>query len=124
LMDIVPSNSPLMVTTMVNPVDISQVHVGMDAQVRLIGPNPRWNSPLPAKVVVVSADRLTNEKSGQSFYRVDLRIDPKDLKNLERTTKVTPGMTATGMIVTGKRTIMGFLISPVTDTLHHAFREQ
>jgi hypothetical protein len=37
---------------------------------------------------------------------------------------VTPGMTATGMIVTGKRTIMGFLISPVTDTLHHAFREQ
>lgn len=124
LMDIVPSNSPLMVTTMVNPVDISQVHVGMDAQVRLIGPNPRWNSPLPAKVVVVSADRLTNEKSGQSFYRVDLRIDPKDLKNLERTTKVTPGMTAMGMIVTGKRTIMGFLISPVTDTLHHAFREQ
>jgi multidrug efflux pump subunit AcrA (membrane-fusion protein) len=123
-MEIVPSNSPLMVTAMVKPEDISQVHPGMNAKVRLVGPNPRWNSPLPAKVVVVSADRIVNEKTGMGFYRVDLRIDPKDMKDVEKNSRVTPGMTASAMIVTGDRTIMAFLISPVTDTLGHAFREQ
>ena len=124
LMDIVPSNSPLMVTVMVKPEDIDQVHVGMPAQVRLVGPNPRWNNAVPATVTVVSADRINNDKTGASFYRADLRIDPKDLRELEKKVKVTPGMTASAMIVTGQRTIMGFLISPMTDTLRHAFREQ
>lgn len=124
LMDIVPSNSPLMVSVMVKPEDIDQVHVGMDAQVRLVGPNPRWNSPLPAKVVVVSADRITTKEGGPPFFRVDLRIDPKDMKSLEKNVKVVPGMTASAMIVTGNRTLMGFLVSPISDTIHHAFREQ
>jgi HlyD family type I secretion membrane fusion protein len=124
LMEIVPSNSPLMVTVMVKPEQINDVHVGMDARVRLIGPNPRWTNPIPAKVVVVSADRLTNDKTGQAFYRADLRIDPKDLKDLQKNIKVVPGMTAAAQIVTGKRTIMGFLLTPITDTLHHAFREE
>lgn len=124
IMDIVPSNSPLIVTVLVKPEDIDQVHVGMDAQVRLVGPNPRWNSPVPAKVTVVSADRLTNKETGQAFFRADLRIDPKDLAGLEKNIKVVPGMSASAMIVTGNRTLMGFLIQPITDTLHHAFREQ
>jgi HlyD family type I secretion membrane fusion protein len=124
LMNIVPTDSPLMVTAMVKPQDISAVHVGMDAKVRLIGSNPRWDSPLPAKVTVVSADRIESDKGGPAYYRVDLRIDPKDLKDFEKNTKVTPGMAASAMIVTGKRTIMGFLITPITDTLHHAFREE
>ncbi|THD82121.1 MAG: HlyD family type I secretion periplasmic adaptor subunit [Phenylobacterium sp.] len=124
LMEIVPSDSPLRVTVMVKPEDIDQVHVGMKAQVRLIGPNPRWNSALPATVETVSADRITNDKTGASFYRADLGVDPKDFHGLEKNVKVVPGMNAAAMIVTGNRTLMGFLISPITDTMHHAFREQ
>jgi HlyD family type I secretion membrane fusion protein len=124
LMDIVPSNSALMVTVMVKPEDIDQVHVGMPANVRLVGPNPRWNNPLPATVAVVSADRITQKETGASFFRVDLRIDPKDLRGIEKNIKVVPGMTAAAQIVTGNRTLMGFLIQPVMDTVHHAFREQ
>lgn len=124
LMDIVPSTSPLMVTVAIKPEDIDQVHVGMKAQVRLVGPNPRWNSPLPATVAVVSADRITSKDQGPSFFRADLRIDPKDIVGLEKNVKVVPGMTASAMIVTGNRTLMGFLIQPITDTVHHAFHEQ
>jgi HlyD family type I secretion membrane fusion protein len=124
LMDIVPSNSPLMVTVMVKPEDIDQVHVGMPANVRLVGPNPRWNNPLPATVAVVSADRITQKETGASFFRVDLRIDPKDLRGLEKNIKVVPGMTAAAQIVTGNRTLMGYLIQPIMDTVHHAFHEQ
>jgi HlyD family type I secretion membrane fusion protein len=123
LMDIVPSNAPMMVTTYIKPQDIDQVHVGMPARVKIMGQGARWRDPLPATVAVVSADRVNNDKTGEAFYRADLRIDPKDLKALDGM-KLTPGMPAQAMIVTGKRTLMGFLISPITDTLGHAFHEQ
>jgi HlyD family type I secretion membrane fusion protein len=124
LMDVVPANAPLMVTAMIKPEDVDDVRVGMDARIRLSGLNQRWHNPLPAKVAVVSADKITNEKNGQSFYRVDLRVEPKELTNLKHGVQVTPGMPAQVMIVTGQRTLMGALISPITDTLQDALREQ
>jgi len=124
LMEIVPSNSPLTVTVMIKPEDIDKVHVGMDARVRLIGPNPRWANPIPAKVAVVSADRITQKEGGAAFFRADLHIDPKDLKAMEKNVKVQPGMTAQAQIVTGESTVMGSLMSPITDTMHHALRDQ
>ena len=124
LMDVVPANAPLMITAMIKPEDVDDVHVGMDARVRLSGLNQRWHSPLPAKVAVVSADRIDNERTGQSSYRVDLRIDPKELTKLKHGATITPGMPAQALIVAGKRTVMGSLISPITDTLHDALRDQ
>jgi HlyD family type I secretion membrane fusion protein len=124
LMDVVPDDSKLVVTTQVRPQDVDQVKVGMSANVRLSGLNQRWTSPVPAKVTTVSADRILNDKTGQSFFRVDLRIDPKDLRHLPKGLKLTPGMPADGIIVTGKRTVMSFLVSPLTDTIHDAFREE
>lgn len=123
LMDVVPDNAQLVVTTEVRPQDVDQVKVGMDAKVRMSGLNQRWTSPLPAKVVNVSADRIVNEKTGQGFFTADLRIDPKDLSHLPKGVKLSPGMPADAIIVTGKRTVMGFLVSPLTDTIHDAFRE-
>ncbi len=124
LMDIVPANAPLMITAMIKPEDVDDVHIGMTARVRLSGLNQRWHSPLPATVAVISADRIDNEKTGSSGYRVDLRIDPKDLANLKHGAQISPGMPAQALIVTGKRTVMGSLISPITDTLHDALRDQ
>jgi len=124
LMDVVPTGAPLVVTGRVKPTDIDKVKVGMPARVRLVGLNQRWNPPLPATVTVVSADVVTDREAGLSFYRVDLRIDPKDLTLLKSTPKLTPGMPADVQIVTGERTVMGYLISPITDTIEDAFREE
>jgi HlyD family type I secretion membrane fusion protein len=123
LMEIVPSNAPMMVTAMIRPEDVDNVRVGMKATVRLSGLNQRWQNPLPAKVAVVSADRITNEKSGASSYRVDLRIEPKDLADLKGKT-LQPGMPASASIVTGERTVLSFLVSPVVDTFKGAFSEE
>jgi HlyD family type I secretion membrane fusion protein len=124
MMDVVPSGVPLTVTAMIKPEDVDEVHLGMDAKVKLTGLNQRFNDSLDAKVSVVSADRITNEKSGQAFYRVDLRIPQTELKKLKKGVQMTPGMPAMALIVTGKRSVMSFIISPITDTLEDAFREQ
>jgi HlyD family type I secretion membrane fusion protein len=124
LMEVVPANAPIIVSAMVTPQDIDKVHVGMDAKVRLTGLNQRWHSPMAAKVVMVSPDKTVNERAGTSYYRADLRIDPKELTKLKKNTQITPGMPAQTQIVSGQKTVMGSLISPITDTVHDALHDQ
>jgi HlyD family type I secretion membrane fusion protein len=124
LMEVVPANAPIIVSAMVTLQDIDKIHVGMNAKVRFTGLNQRWHSPLPAKVVMVSPDKMVNDKANVSFYRADLRIDPKELTKLKKNTQITPGMPAQVMIVSGEKTVMESLISPITDTLHGALHDQ
>jgi membrane fusion protein, type I secretion system len=124
LMDVVPANSPVLVTATIPPQDIDKIRVGMDAKVRLTGLNYRWHAPMAAKVLMVSADKISNDRTGVSYYRADLRIDPIELTKLKKSTQITPGMPAQVQFVGGKRTIMGSLISPITDTLHGALQDQ
>lgn len=124
IMDVVPAAIPLTVTAMIKPEDVDEVHEGMKAKVKLTGLNQRFNDSLNATVAVVSKDRITNEKTGVASYRVDLSIPPTELKKLKRGVEMTPGMPAQALIVTGDRSVMSFLISPITDTLEDAFREE
>ncbi|WP_245620042.1 HlyD family type I secretion periplasmic adaptor subunit [Phenylobacterium immobile] len=124
LMEIVPANTPLIVSAMIRPDDVNEVRAGMDARVKLAGISARWTNPLPAKVMVVSADKIVNEEANSSGYRVDLRIDPKDLHMLKDGAELQPGLPVSVLIVTGKQTIMSYLISPIIDTFHDAFRER
>ena len=124
IMDVVPSGVPLTVTAMIKPEDVDSVREGMPAKVRLTGLNQRFNDALDAKVAVVGKDRINNEKTGAAFYRVDLKIPPTELTKLKKGVELTPGMPAGALIVTGERSVMGFLISPITETLEDAFREE
>lgn len=124
MMDIVPSGTPLTVTAKIKPEDVDEVHQGMKARVKLTGLNQRFSDSLDATVAVVSADKNVDERTGIASYRVDLRIDPSELKKLKKGVQMTPGMPAQALIVTGERSVMGFLISPITDTLEDAFREE
>jgi multidrug efflux pump subunit AcrA (membrane-fusion protein) len=137
LMQVVPSNASLMVSATVKPQDIGSVHMGMDAKVRITALNPRWHGPMDAKVVMVAPDKSSPPASARAgapgappdplamgYYRIDLRIDPKELTKLRAGERVAPGMPASVTFVAGKRTLMGFLISPITDTFEHALHEQ
>lgn len=124
LMQVVPANSPLFIQAMIKPQDVETVHVGMPARVRISALNPRWHHPMDAKVIMLAPDKTSNEKTGAVFYRADLRIEPRELTKLKKGERITPGMPASVTLVSGKRTLLGFLISPITDTLEHAFHEQ
>lgn len=124
VMDVVPLGAPLTVTAMIRPEDVDEVRVGMTTKVRLTGLNQRFNDALDGTVAVVSADRMTNEQNGAAFYRIDVRIDPAELKKLKKGVQMTPGMPATVTVVGGNRSVMGYLISPITSTWEDAFREE
>lgn len=123
LMNIVPANAPLIVSAKIKPADIDDVKVGMKAEVRLTAFNYRKVSPVQGEVIAVSADSLSDQKTGEGYFRADIRIAPKDLASLPKGAKLSPGMPAAVSIVTGTRTILSYVVSPLTDTIRDSLKE-
>ncbi|MDR6628000.1 HlyD family type I secretion periplasmic adaptor subunit [Caulobacter segnis] len=124
LMDVVPSNTPLVISAQIKPGDIDQVHPGMRADVTLQAYNSYHVPKIPAEVMTVSADAVANAQTHESYFRADLRIKPEELAKLPKGVKLYPGMQATVMIRTDKRTVLSFLIGPIGEVIDRSMREQ
>jgi HlyD family secretion protein/epimerase transport system membrane fusion protein len=123
LMDIVPSGDRLVVEAQVDPGNIDVVHAGLRTYVRLTPFDKRDAPLLSGRVVSVSADRLTDERTGAAYYlaRIELIDDPAQVLGGGA---LYPGMPAEVMIVTGARTALDYLLKPITRSLSRAFRER
>lgn len=122
LLDIVPSGDRLIIEAQIDPQDIDVVHEGLGAHVRLTSFTQRNAVPIAGRVVSVSADRLTDDRSGFSYYlaKIELTEDPRiALEGAE----LYPGMPAEVMIVTGSRTALEYLMRPITSSLRRSMRE-
>jgi len=124
LLDVVPSNTPLVVSAQVRPGDIDEVAPGMTAEIQLLAYNMNRVPRLRAEVITVSADALTVPETGVTYFQADLRILPEELRKLPPGVRMTPGMQTTAMIRTGRRTVMSYLLSPIGEVMDNALREQ
>ena len=122
LMDIVPAKAQLIVHARVNPIDIDSLNVGMQAQVVLTAFNRRTVAPIDSEVISISADRLTDERSGVPYYlaRVKLRDLPQGQNDA---LSLSAGMQAEVMIITGAQTPLAYLFKPVARSFYRAMRE-
>ncbi len=123
LLYIVPSAEGLVIEARIDPLDIDVVRAGMLARVRLTPYNQRNSLPIRARVVSVSADSMTDERSGVSYYlaRIELLEDPAKVM---AGAALYPGMPVEVMIVTGERTALDYFLQPITRSLNRAFREE
>lgn len=120
LLDLVPSDDRLVIDARIDPRDIDVVHTGLRALVRLTAFNQRNLPPLEGTVTSVSADRLSDERTGQAYYLV--RIEPDEILE-QAQSAIQPGMQAEVMIVTGARTALESFLDPISRSLNRAFRE-
>jgi len=123
IMDIVPDTKALAVEATVNVEDIEGVHPDMEAQVRLTAYTQRSTPSMRAHITQVSADRLTDSRSGQSYYAVQAKIPAEELAK-QKNVKLFPGMPAMLVIPTGKRTVLDYLLKPLTESINKAMREK
>lgn len=123
LMDIIPLNDNLIVETKVSPQDIDIVHTGLLAQVRLTAYKLRNVPALDGEVVNVSASRFDDPRTGESYFKARIEIKAEQIAALDNVA-LTPGMPADALIITGKRSFLNYLFSPITDSFNKAFREQ
>lgn len=124
LMQIVPINTPMLITAHVPSNDISDLKVGLPARVTLTAYNQRTTQPVDGEVILVGADIQADETTKTPFYVVQVRVDPESLAKAGTNVRLTPGMPVQVAIVIGKRTIMDYLLAPFTDALRTAMHER
>lgn len=123
LMDVVPIGDKLIVEAKINPQDIDVVHKGLKASVRLSAFKQRNVPPVTGTVANISPDRFQDERTGISYFVARIEIDQEEIKTLQNV-QLSAGMPADVMIVTGARTLLGYILSPISESFHEAFREQ
>lgn len=124
MLSLVPTGDELIVEAHVNPQDIDVVHEGLVAQVKLTAFKSRYLSPVEGTVTTISADRVDDTATNQSYYVARVKIPPEELKALGDDIKLTPGMPADVLIVTGSRTMLSYIVQPIRDSFGHAFHDQ
>ena len=129
LMDIVPQDDELIIEAAVNPQDVESVFPGLKAKIQLNAYKARFIPRLSGEVLSVSADVLHNspgssaiQTPGNTYYLVRIRVSETALKRLTLPVVLTPGMPVTVFIVKGSRTLLQYLLSPIRDSFHKAFR--
>lgn len=123
VMDIVPQDDKLLVEAMIAPQDIESIRVGLEAKIQLNAYKNRLVPRIAGEVIYVSADRFTDEKSGRSHYIARIEIKEETVHRINSDIKLYPGMPVTVFIVKGTRTFLQYLISPILDSFHRAFKE-
>lgn len=123
LMDIVPQDDKLIVEAQVRPQDIDIVHDGLPAKVMLSAYKSRFAPRLEGRVTQVSADRFTNDKTGEAFFLARIEINEGALARLSKHIILYPGMPAEAFITTGESTFLQYIASPIIDSFRRSFKE-
>jgi HlyD family secretion protein len=123
LMLIVPQGDDLQVEAKVNPQDIDKLQIGQKTLLRMSAFNQRTTPELNGVVTRVSPDVTTDQRTGQAYYTIRVSMPPEEVARLGDV-KLIPGMPVEAFVQTGDRTMLSYLIKPLSDQLMRAFREK
>ncbi|TIO91834.1 MAG: HlyD family efflux transporter periplasmic adaptor subunit, partial [Mesorhizobium sp.] len=123
ILDIVPTRNSQIVQAQVKVEDISSLRADMTAEVRFTSYKQRTTPVIHGRVTRVSADRVTDAKTGFPYYVADVAVNQQELAAAPQI-QLYPGMPAQVMIVTEERTALDYILGPLTTSLHTAFRQK
>lgn len=122
LMGIIPSDGPLIVEAQMQLADVTDVASGETADIRLLAVPATDRPALAGTVETISADRIVDERSGESYYALRIALDAAQVA--EAGIQLQSGMPVQVVIPTRGRTMMDYLVSPLLDEISGAFREK
>ena len=123
LLDIVPLDERLIVQAQFSPADIDIVHQGQKAEIRFPAFHSRTMPLMMGQLESVSRDRLMDEATKQPYYLGIVSINKVDVPD-EYRSRLRPGMPAEVIVASGERTVLTYLVSPLSSTIRKTFIEQ
>ncbi len=123
IMYIVPSEDSLIVEARVLPADIDQIHVGQRANLRFSAFNQRTTPEFLGEVRLIAPDLSTDQKSGQSYYTVQVALGEAARQAAEYR-RLVPGMPAEVFLQTGDRSAFSYFMKPLADQFDRSFRHR
>ncbi|AYG68611.1 MULTISPECIES: HlyD family type I secretion periplasmic adaptor subunit [unclassified Rhizobium] len=122
ILQIVPDKDALVAELKLSPQDIDQISVGQAVSLRFPAFNQRITPELNGQVDTISADLVTDQRSGQGYYVVRAKVAKTEWDRLGQLTPL-PGMPVEAFLQTGQRSVLAYLTKPMTDQIRRAFRE-
>jgi adhesin transport system membrane fusion protein len=124
VLEIVPLEDTLLVEAQVSPIDIAFIRPGHQAMVKITAYDYSIYGGLPGEVERISADTMTDERKGESYFKVIVRTKNAQLGTPEKPLPIIPGMTASVDILTARRSVLNYLLKPFYRVQERAFRER
>src|SRR5262249_35748675 len=122
VLDIVPGNDELAVEAQVRPVDISDIRVGLPADIRFPAFKRSTTPTIRATVSLVSADRVIEPRTNAAYYLVRVTVPSGERRKLAGL-ELVPGMPAEVMLRKSEHTLADYLLGSIGDTIQKALRE-
>lgn len=124
IMNIVPQHEELIIEAKVKPQDIDNIAIGLKSKIQLTAYQGKKVPKLNGEVINISPDILTNEQTRESYFLARISISKKDIEKLRDKIELYPGMPAQVFIITGSRSLISYMFTPISDSAYKAFREE
>lgn len=122
--EVVPTSDTLLVEARISPSDVAFIRVGQPALVKITAFDFSIYGGLHGEVSNVSADSMFDEKSNETYYLVQVKTEKSEIVRDGKSHAIIPGMIASIDIMTGKKTILQYLLKPINKARTEAMRER
>ena len=123
MMLIVPRSDDLVVEAKIAPKEVDQITLGQKAILRFTAFNQRTTPEIEGRVSLIGADQITDEKTGTSYFKIQVTPMGAELVRLKNA-RLVPGMPVEAFVQTSSRTALSYLLKPMADQFAKAFREE
>lgn len=123
MIEIVPANDTSLIEANVRPSDVAFIHPGQKATVKITAYDFATYGGLDSVLELISADSIVNE-TGEHFFRIQVRTNKNHLGSDDSPLPIIPGMIATVDSMTGKKTVIDYLLKPLKRAQATALRER
>lgn len=128
ILDIVPDSAPLVVKANFQPGDIDGVYEGRTAEVKFMSLHERDLPILLGTIRNVSADSLTDEKSGTRYFTAEIMVPPSQIEMLREVRGadlgIRPGVPVSVLVKLRQRTALQYMLDPLLETFRRSMRER
>ncbi len=124
IMEVVPGEDALLIEAKIKPSDIAFIYPGQEAIIKVTAYDFAIYGGVKGIVTHISADTIEDEQKKESYYLVHIKTDKTYIGTEDNKKDIMVGMTVMADIVTGKKTIMQYLLKPILRAKYNALRER
>jgi len=124
MVEIVPLDDTLLVEAKIRPQDIAFLHPGQEAIVKFTAYDYTIYGGLKAQLEQIGADTITDEDKKTTYYVIKVRTERSHLGTDDKPLLIIPGMVASVDIITGKKSVLSYLLKPIIRARAEALHER
>lgn len=124
IVELVPSEDTLLVEAKIKPSDIGFLKLGQAARVSISAYDSSLYGSLDGVIETISPDAIEDEKTGERFYNIKVRTSGEALKSRRGDLQIHSGMAAEVAVLNGKRSVLAYIIKPMTVVSEKALRDK